>query len=209
MGDSSGHGEHGNHLGSHMDHVGKYGNALAFNGTNALVTINDSASLHLTTGMTLEAWVNPTATSDNWRDVIYKPVDNYFLEATSYTGPPGGGGTFGGNTPDTRGTTAITARVVPHPQLTYDNAMLRLYVNGTRVLTLAQTGSLATSTNPLQIGGDSVFGQYFAGIIDEIRIYNVALTAAQIQSDMNADTQAPTAPTNLSATAVMALARST
>ena len=40
--------------------AGKYGNALTFNGTNATVTIPDSDSLDLTTGMTLEAWVRPT-----------------------------------------------------------------------------------------------------------------------------------------------------
>ena len=44
------------------------------------MTINDSASLHLTTGMTLEAWVNPTTVSSAWRDVIYKGDDNYYLE---------------------------------------------------------------------------------------------------------------------------------
>ena len=40
----------------------------------------------------------------------------------------------------------------------------------------AHTGTIATSTNPLQIGGDSLYGQYFAGLIDNVRIYNVALT---------------------------------
>ena len=41
------------------------------------MTINDSASLHVTTGMTLEAWVNPSTVSSAWRDVIYKGKDNY------------------------------------------------------------------------------------------------------------------------------------
>jgi len=36
----------------------------------------------------------------------------------------------------------------------------------------------------LTIGGDPVFGQYFAGGI-EVRIYNSAVTQAQIQADMN------------------------
>jgi concanavalin A-like lectin/glucanase superfamily protein len=49
----------------------------------------------------------------------------------------------------------------------------------------AQTGAITVSTNPLQIGGDSIHGQYFPGKIDEIRIYNRALSAAEIQSDMN------------------------
>ena len=39
---------------------GKFGNALSFNGTNAFVTVADSNSLDLTTGMTLEGWVKPT-----------------------------------------------------------------------------------------------------------------------------------------------------
>src|SRR6185295_6110586 len=43
--------------------AGQHGKALSFNGTNALVTIADSNSLDLTTGMTLEAWVNPSAVS--------------------------------------------------------------------------------------------------------------------------------------------------
>ena len=93
-----------------------------------------------------------------------------------------------------------------HLAATYDGATLRFYVNGVQVSSLAQTGSIVTSSNPLQIGGDSIYGQYFEGTIDEVRVYNVALTAAQIQADMNTpiapDTQPPTAPASLTATAV-------
>ncbi len=64
-------------------------------------------------------------------------------------------------------------------------ATLRFYLNGTQVASLAQTGAIATSANPLQIGGDSIYGQFFQGIIDEVRIYSVALTPAQIQADMD------------------------
>jgi len=68
--------------------------------------------------------------------------------------------------------------------VTYDGAALRLYVNGVLVSSLAVTGTLPTSTNPLQIGGDRFYGQFFQGMIDEVRIYNRALTQAEIQSDM-------------------------
>src|SRR6185369_11070366 len=60
----------------------------------------------------------------------------------------------------------------------------RLFVNGSQVSTLARTGTIASSTNPLELGGDSIFGQFFKGIIDEVRIYSVALTPSQIQADM-------------------------
>jgi len=63
-------------------------------------------------------------------------------------------------------------------------------VNGVQVASGARSGPLAPSTHPLQIGGDSIYGQYFAGLIDDVRVYNVALTPAQIQADMNT----PTAP---------------
>ena len=58
--DASGNGNNGSITNATWAASGKYGKALQFNGTNSLVTIPDSASLHLTTGMTLEAWVNPS-----------------------------------------------------------------------------------------------------------------------------------------------------
>jgi hypothetical protein len=166
--------------------AGKYGSALLFNGTNALVTIPDAASLRLTTAMTLEAWVNPSTTSSGWRDVIYKGNDNYLLEGTSQSaGAPAGGGVIGGSsTTFVYGAAALSINTWTHLALTYDGANVRLYINGVQVSAQAITGNLATSANPLQIGGDSLFGQYFSGIIDEVRVYNVALTPGQIHSDM-------------------------
>ena len=66
--------------------------------------------------------------------------------------------------------------------VTYDGAMLRLYVNGTQVGSQAQTGAITNSTSQLQIGGDRLYGQYFKGLIDEVRVYNNALSAAAIQT---------------------------
>ena len=58
--DASGNNNTGAITGATWTASGRFGAALSFNGTNALITINDSASLRLTAGMTLEAWVNPT-----------------------------------------------------------------------------------------------------------------------------------------------------
>src|SRR5262245_51048967 len=81
--DASGNGHTGTISNATWSTAGKYGDALSFNGSNALVTVPDAAALHLTTGMTLEAWVNPTTVTSAWRDVLYKGNDNFFLEATS------------------------------------------------------------------------------------------------------------------------------
>ena len=202
--DLSGNGNTGTLLNATWTNSGKYGGALSFNGTNAMVTVPSSASLRLTTGMTLEAWVRPTTVSATWRDVIYKGNDNYFLEGSSSSGGvPAGGGTFG----EAFGASALPVNTWSHLAATYDRSIVRLYVNGAQVSGLSRPGTIATSTNPLEIGGDSFYGQYWTGQIDDVRVFNVARSATEIQSDMASslgppvpDTQPPTAPT-LTATA--------
>ena len=99
-----------------------------------------------------------------------------------------------GNTPNTQivtagKTTVDGASVLPlntwsHLAATYDGGTLRLFVNGSQVSSLTVSGSLVTSTGVLTIGGESIWGKNFRGILDEVRIYNHALSAAQIQADM-------------------------
>src|SRR6185436_13502852 len=67
---------------------------------------------------------------------------------------------------------------------TYDGATLRFYVNGTQVASKAQTGGIPASTGPLRIGGNSIWSEWFRGLIDEVRVYARALTAGEIQADM-------------------------
>jgi len=121
--------------------------------------------------------------------VIYKGNNNYFLMATSSLGGrPAGGGIFGGSNVSTSPTNALPVNTWTHLATTYDGAVLRFYVNGIQVSSIAQTGNITTSSNPLEFGGDSIFGQYFQGTIDEVRVYNVALTPTQILADMNSPT---------------------
>ena len=67
--DFSGNGNNGTILNAAWSSAGKYGDALSFNGTSSWVTVADAASLHLTTALTLEAWVYPSALSA-WRTVM-------------------------------------------------------------------------------------------------------------------------------------------
>jgi fibronectin type 3 domain-containing protein len=206
--DSSGNGNNGTISGATWTTAGKYGSALSFNGSSSRVTVNDSPSLHLSAGMTLEAWVSPTGVPTYWQDVIYKQNDIYFLEAASSASQhaPAVGATFNSHGDQfVAGASGLAVNTWTHLAATYDGATLRLYVNGVQVASHSMPDSLTTSTMPLQIGGDAAFGQYFKGTIDEVRIYNRALAPSEIQSDMSSpvlqitDTQPPTAPSNLSA----------
>ncbi len=92
LADSSGRGNAGTISGPSWTTAGKNGGALTFDGVNDLVTVADTASLDLTTGMTLEAWVRPTA-STSWRTVVTKEQSNnlvYGLFSNSDAAQPSG-----------------------------------------------------------------------------------------------------------------------
>ena len=58
-------------------------------------------------------------------------------------------------------------------------------MNGISAGSRAATGAIQSSTNPLWLGGNQPYGEYFNGLIDEVRVYNRALSQADIQTDMN------------------------
>ena len=77
---------------------------------------------------------------------------------------------------------------------TYDGASMRAYLDGQEVGPLATTGSITATTVPLRIGarkvGAAIDFQY-AGRIDEVRIYNKALTASKIKELFSGSTPVP------------------
>ncbi|HXJ61212.1 MAG TPA: LamG-like jellyroll fold domain-containing protein [Verrucomicrobiae bacterium] len=163
---------------------GRFGKALVFDGDHALVSIKDSPALALTTAMTLEAWVFPTVTPTGWRDVVYKEDDTYYLEGSCLqTGTPTMGGTF--NPSPLTAPDRLPINVWSHLACTYDGVVMRLYVNGVQVASRPLNSLIRTSTGPLTIGGDEIYGQFWTGGIDEVRVYARALSGPEIQADMN------------------------
>lgn len=185
--DASGNGNDGIISGATRTTSGKFGGALSFDGISNWVTVNDSASLDLTNGMTLEAWVYPTALSNTWRTVLIKensPNLAYVLYANSDTNVPATD-VYNGSYNTIKGTSSPALNAWIHLAVTYDGTTERLYVNGTEIALRSLQGSAQISTGALRIGGNSMWGEYFKGNLDEIRIYNRALSAGEIQTDMN------------------------
>ena len=71
-----------------------------------------------------------------------------------------------------------------HLAMTYDGAVLALYRDGTLVSSTFVSGAIATSSGALRIGGNTIWQEPFAGTIDDLRIYDRALTAGEIADDM-------------------------
>src|SRR5262249_8731703 len=83
----------------------------------------------------------------------------------------------------------LSANTWTHLTLTYNGSTLTLYRNGVAVATSTASGTLSPNSGTLQIGA-SQFGEYFKGLIDEVRIYNKALSATEIQTIYHQDAAA-------------------
>ena len=98
---------------------------------------------------------------------------------------PTGGGTLDGRVEQTAGRSAVPVGRWSDVAVTYDGAMLRLYVDGRQVSSRAATGTLQISRDPLWIGGNQPYGEYFDGVIDDVRVYDHALRSDEIRADMD------------------------
>ena len=113
---------------------------------------------------------------------------------------------YSGGDRDARGTAALAAQHLDTPRRHLRRHRARASTStASRSRPLVDSGAIVTSTGALRIGGNTIWGEYFHGLIDEVRIYNRALTATEIQSDMNRpvtnpDTTPPSAPTNFART---------
>jgi hypothetical protein len=67
-----------------------------------------------------------------------------------------------------------------HLAVTYDGSYIRWYINGVMTSETAETGTIDSNSVPTHIGWENFYG-WFDGDISEFRLYNVALSAAQIK----------------------------
>jgi hypothetical protein len=168
---------------------GKVGLAFAFNGVNQFVQVPDAPSLDPTNSLTMEMWVNVTGYSSNDGVVIVGKdnpyaVRQYLLSLGNvsgqwvfrpHVGVPGGLRYFNGTMP-------IQLNTWYHVAMTYDGSSLKLFVNGILDGSLNVTGPIVTSAEPLLIGGSVPGPWYFNGSVDELTLYNRALSQAEIQA---------------------------
>ncbi|MGD9695173.1 MAG: LamG domain-containing protein [Thermoleophilia bacterium] len=165
---------------------GRHGRALSFNGRSSRVTVPGRASLRPTGALTVEAWVKVAGAPRGRRGIVTKEGLGgavWGLYARGASGRPAAEVRRASG----RSRSAAPAPLRPgrwtHLAMTYDGGAVRLYRDGVLVSTTRSTGALRTSTSALRIGGNPVRGDWFRGVIDDVRIYNRALTAAEIRAD--------------------------
>jgi hypothetical protein len=185
--DSSGNNNHGtlyNFSGTYWVDDQWGGQALSFDGVDEYVSVPDSTSLDLSGEITVEAWIK-VAVHKNYNAIVIKGEDgaeNYELLLTS-------SGLLYSTIKFTDGTryypsvpSAITDTEWHHVAMTYKPGEWRIYVDGVEKAERTDISKVPLTNNvPLFIGAEQYLGsfrteRFFNGLIDEVRIYDYALS---------------------------------
>ncbi|MBN8677953.1 MAG: hypothetical protein J0M29_06985 [Chitinophagales bacterium] len=192
------------------DRFGKANRAYAFNGAGqGLVAAN---SPQLNTGITtISFWVNPASLPASGESFILSHggwQERWKISLPSHGKPVFTTHSGGACCSDLDSGTPLSTGSWTHVVMVHDGAQDKIYFNGVKVNEKNAAGNLDLTTKPLGIGFDPIDNaNYFHGSLDEVRIYNTALSdaeiaalyAAQNQPPVTTDTEAPCAPLNLNA----------
>lgn len=162
-------------------------------GSNSYIGVGQKAEHRLGVHMSLEAWIKP-AVQDQYDGIVHKMFDSGSTESGYGLYLDGTSGVYFGLVPEgssaiflSSGASTITLGDWNHVVGTYDGETMRVYVNGVEENTQSVSAT-SIDYNPLP---DLDIGRYyddddelyeFNGSIDEVRIYNITLTAQQVAS---------------------------
>ncbi len=177
---------------------GEVGQGFSLNGTSDYIEIPNSPSISITGAITIDAWIQPTAVTGQGRAIVSKYDSGAGQFSYNFIIDTDGNLVFrvyNGTNPDFRGvktSTPLTANVFTHVAATFDPVTqdIKIYVNGqdTNAALEATSSSLPginDTTTPVWIGtykeGASLIA-FFQGIIDEVELFNRALSQSEIQA---------------------------
>jgi hypothetical protein len=165
------------------------GNALHFDGLNDYVDMGNAAVFNVGNTVTYEAWINPDTTFSGFifakwvafaEDIqfgfsgnnVFFYLHNVFGGIQLYSSP------------------LVPLHQYTHIAATYDASagIAKIYINGVFDTSKSVGSSVSNSTGNLYLGFNPVRGDFiapFKGIIDEVRIWNIARTESEIQSTLN------------------------
>lgn len=177
-------------------------NSILFNGTSTNVSTTTGTALNFTNEVSVEALIKATQWKTNNFEGSIVCKHGWSSGEAGYVIRAGNNGQLSFNIGyrDTFGvvqswrtllspTGVMSLNTWYHVAGTYDGEQLRIYINGNFIDSLIAFGTIVASPNyNLKIGGLSdaqALNRYWAGYIDEVRVWNRALPQSEIQARMS------------------------
>lgn len=171
---------------------GKFEGSLKFDGTDDYASIPNSSSLQVGGTFSIAAWIKPTSLSSRYgifSTRLNNPSGSWQLEVGTASGGSNRVGVSGFNTWIKETTNdALTPNVWNHVVYTRssNSDTGNIYVNGNLApIFRSTTYTITDNADAKVIGQGTSSGQFFPGQIDDIRLYNYALSPAQVQKVFN------------------------
>jgi hypothetical protein len=178
--DSSGNGNNGTLKGNPVWRPtgGKTGGAIELSGKGDYVEISNESAFDITGQITVSAWVNITDVPQEWTGIVTKG-DSAWRLSTSFAKNIFH---FGVSSRDyINGQATVDSGQWHNVVCVYDGQKISIYVDGKPDISMPQTGPIATNDFPVCIGENiELKGRCFHGLIDDVRIYNYALSENDI-----------------------------
>jgi hypothetical protein len=176
------------------DRFGNANSAYAFDGINDVVELNHAFNGF--TEFTISAWVklNGANQANDLQAIVSSDASGKFAHLQTIPGTANNCAVYiNGNS------NVLIDHPAPILNNWYQVTMVaksganKMYINGAEVFSDATTFSNISNTNLLRIGSGYLNGRFFKGAIDEVKIYNSALTAAQVQAELGSSLPKPLA----------------
>lgn len=159
--------------------VGKKGNAIKFDGVNDYASKLSAVKIPTNSPMSIAVWIKPVSMT-KWSDIIRKS-GSYALQTNS-----AGYVSF-----EITGKKDVTSTVKPtlnawtHVVMVFNSGSVKFYKNGVLTSTVSSGGYVPNvGTNNIYVGGTPTTS-YFNGVVDELQIFNKALTQSEVTTEYN------------------------
>jgi hypothetical protein len=164
---------------------GALGKALVFDGNDAYVSLGNHPKFSITNQITVSAWIKVKAFDKNYQTIISKGDTSWRLQRNAGTdtlefgcmGLPIPNNSWGG----IYGKINVNDEQWHHAAGTYDGSRICLYVDGALDVSVDVIGTIRANDHEVYIGENvEKPGRFWNGLIDDVRVYNYALSTDEI-----------------------------
>lgn len=183
--DSSGGANHGKVTGGAKWKEGKIGGALEFDGIDDFVSIPNESSFDITGSITVSAWIKVESFSKEWQAIVTKGDRAWRLHRASDTERVGWACSdlARKQVGDLFGKKAVMDDRWHHIAGVLDGKQMSIFVDGTLDASAESSPNISVNDFPVLIGANAqVKERLFRGLIDDVRIYNRALSIDEIRT---------------------------